>query len=334
MAGATDDRRSAPPRPGWHVIGRGQHRSLRTAIAAKLPPVRAWTMACRHHPTRPEPARVVPSEAGLTHATAQGHGPAPDIAAGRAHHLSPGLPPSAHPTMRVPSGPRCHQRECPRTSSGPRLVGWRGGSSGDVAGSVGAGSVHPPGCRDAVEAEQVGQDRGGQVAGEVKDSAVAGRSDVDAEDAQAFGQVGGCDRTAGCATGKQPARWLWCVDAVPALPVGDQLPSRAASGAGSSSSVSPSRIVPGIWSRWTSWSRRRATRETGWANSSTRQPPTSRFRGDRPRAGAHPRPHRGPQPRRSAPGRPGPPGRRPQRGVPRGHFAPDLRRPNYPLSPE
>lgn len=90
MAGATDDRRSAPPRPGWHVIRRGQHRSLRTAIAAMLARS-GLDDGLSTHPRGPEPARVVPLEAGLTHATAQGHGPAPG------HRRRPGRTPAASP---------------------------------------------------------------------------------------------------------------------------------------------------------------------------------------------------------------------------------------------
>jgi hypothetical protein len=59
-----------------------------------------------------------------------------------------------------------------------------------VGGSVAGGPVGPAGGGYRVEAEQVGQNRWGELAGKVEHGAVAGPVDVDPERPQALGEVG------------------------------------------------------------------------------------------------------------------------------------------------
>ena len=128
--------------------------------------------------------------------------------------------PVSHSTRtwsRACGGTRCsHQRRARAMSSsgGPGIwsVFQAVADVGGVGGPVpGAGSLPGDGDGD-VDAEQAGQDRGGQDGGELEQGGGAGPARVDAELAQAFGHAGGADGAAGLAAGEQPGRGVLAAD--------------------------------------------------------------------------------------------------------------------------
>src|SRR5689334_10213126 len=73
-----------------------------------------------------------------------------------------------------------------------------------IAGPVASSLVHPLGGGRLVQAEEVGEDGGGELGGEVEEGGAAAGLGVDAEGSQAFAERGGGDGGAGQVAGEQP----------------------------------------------------------------------------------------------------------------------------------
>jgi hypothetical protein len=86
-----------------------------------------------------------------------------------------------------------------------------GGSCGEVVAPVSTGVGDPADCGVDVEAEEVSEDRGGQVAGECGERAVAGWPGADAVPVEQVGEAVPIDGLPGNAAGEQPPG---CVRAV------------------------------------------------------------------------------------------------------------------------
>ena len=120
--------------------------------------------------------------------------------------------PMSHSTRtwsRACGGTRCsHQRRTwAMSSSGSPAIGSVFQAVADVGGVghpvSGAGVL--PGDRDLdVDAEQAGEDRGGQFGGELEQRGGAGGPGVDADLVEPFGEPVGADRLAGPPAGQQP----------------------------------------------------------------------------------------------------------------------------------
>jgi hypothetical protein len=80
---------------------------------------------------------------------------------------------------------------------------------GGVGRPVAGGGALPGNGDGDVDAEQAGQDGGGQVGGELEQRGGAGLAGSDAELAQAFGELEGADRLAGLPAGEQPGDVPW-----------------------------------------------------------------------------------------------------------------------------
>lgn len=75
---------------------------------------------------------------------------------------------------------------------------------GGVGGPVSAGGSLPFDGDGDVDAEGAGEDRGGQLGGELEECGRAGLCEPDAEFAEPFAHGPGADRAAGLASGEQP----------------------------------------------------------------------------------------------------------------------------------
>src|ERR1035441_8635461 len=105
----------------------------------------------------------------------------------------------------------------------PFLAGAAPADLGCVSGPV-AGGGALPGDGDAdVDAEHAGEDGGGQVGGELEQCGRARLAGVDADLAQAFGELEGADRLAGLAAGEQPGRGALVADGSVAVAGRDEL---------------------------------------------------------------------------------------------------------------
>jgi hypothetical protein len=101
-----------------------------------------------------------------------------------------------------------------------------------VGGPISGGCSLPGDGDGDVDAEQAGQDGGGQVGGELEQCGGAGLAGIDAVLAEALGQTVGADQASGLAAGKQPGRGAVITDGGVAAAGGEQLPDEASEGLG------------------------------------------------------------------------------------------------------
>jgi hypothetical protein len=83
--------------------------------------------------------------------------------------------------------------------------------------------MHPFGGGGFVQAEEIGEDCGRELRGEVEQRGPAAALGVDADGPQAFAEPGRGDRAAGQVPGEQPGRGGRRADAAVAAPLADQL---------------------------------------------------------------------------------------------------------------
>jgi hypothetical protein len=111
-----------------------------------------------------------------------------------------------------------------------------------------------PGDRDGdVNAKYPGEDRGGQVGGELEQCGGAGLAGVEAELAESLGELVGADGAAGLAAGEQPGRSSVLADGGLAAAAGDDVAGERGERSGSRMGSSPSRMrtslcVMSMWS--------------------------------------------------------------------------------------
>jgi hypothetical protein len=120
----------------------------------------------------------------------------------------------------------------------------------------------------------VGEDRGGELGGEVGQGGPASGLDGDAEGAESFGEPFAGDRLSGQQSGEQPFAGGGRADAGVGLAVGEEGEQQVAEGPGTGRSCWPSWMVTPSWWRVTWLVVRAAIRVVGWPNSRTRHPAT------------------------------------------------------------
>jgi hypothetical protein len=103
---------------------------------------------------------------------------------------------------------------------------------GGVGGPVSGGGALPGDGDAVVDAEQAGEDGGGQVGGELEQRGGSGLPGADAELAQAFGELVGADGLPGLATGEQPGRGARVADGGVPVAGRDQLLDQGVEGFG------------------------------------------------------------------------------------------------------
>lgn len=78
---------------------------------------------------------------------------------------------------------------------------------GGVGGPVARGETLPGDGDVGVDAQGAGEDRGGDLGGELEERGAAGLVGSDPELVQPLGQLCGADRASGLAAGEEPWRW-------------------------------------------------------------------------------------------------------------------------------